>query len=174
MALFATIAIRKMNLTQRQHENQLKQMKISQQLQELSALGTALADGVISPHEIARISGSQMARALGMSDEMLRGAQDHVDANSDELTSRIEELIETGRLTWDKDQSDIQKEVEAGLWKQGIQAQFEKLKEAIAFEETRIKEEQVKTQVEGQTIEAEMQSLDQGLQKGAKELAPKL
>ena len=175
MALFATLAMRKMQLTQKQNENQYKQLQICQKLQDLAYMGTALQDGVISPDEIGNLGGTDFATVMAGSLTMMHNAAVRAKGNWS--------IFERG-LAWQQSMNpnafaninvnDYLQNAWLGMIQQGIEQEHRALEAKIKAEETKLQKEKTKIEIEGKAIDAELQSIDQGIDKGAKALAPKL
>ena len=175
MALFATLAMRKMQLTQKQNENQWKQMQMCQKLQDLAFLGSALQDGVLSPDEIANLGGTDLDQGLMASMRMIGNAVAYSNTNISKIGIYLQ-----GQMNINPDQfqnvnlADLMRNYQLSIFQQGIERQHRELEAKIKAEETKLQKQKTKIEIEGKAIDAELQAIDQGIDKGAKALAPKL
>lgn len=177
MALFATLAMRKMQLTQKQNENQWKQMQMCQKLQDLTFLGTALQDGMLTPDEIAGLGDTDLMGALGISCMMLGNANAYANGviNLPDMQKYLAGITQLNQNQFaGLKPEDIQNQFKFGIFQQAIERQNRELEGKIKAEEAKLQKQKLKIEIEGKAIDAELQALDQGIDKGAKALAPKL
>ena len=188
MALFATIAMRKMQLTQQQNANQWDQMQICRELTDVAAIGAALADGKIEAHELSGMTGVSVFGGNGRGsiidaakknyEAAVTYANTNIDAwqaHYDQFHPRPESFKDDdAKIAFETAREQAREQAIQGLIEQYLKEKEKEISAMIKAEETKLQMKKTQIEIRGKAIDAEMQSLDQGIDKGAKALAPKL